>query len=97
MSNKPKTPKRGEFRRRTNDAVNEWVQSAPEHRVAINILAEDMSDNYGDDGGNQSMTVGGNQIMLQNALMSAFMAHNQLAEIIGFVVDEYRKRKAEQN
>lgn len=94
MSNKPKTPKRGEFRKQTNDKVNEWVQAAPEHRAAINILAEDTP---GADGGNQSMTVGGNQIILQNALLSAFMAHHQLAEIVGFVIDEYRKRIAELN
>lgn len=43
------------------------------------------------------MTVGGNQILLQNALFSAFLAHHQLAEIVGFVVDEYRRRRAEQN
>lgn len=94
MSNKPKTPNRGDFRKQTNDKVNKWVQSAPEHRAAINILAEDTP---GADGGNQSMTVGGNQIILQNALFSAFMVHHQLADIIGEVVDEYRKRKAEQN
>lgn len=94
MSNKPKTPKRGEFRKQTNDKVNEWVQAAPEHRAAVNILVE---DNPGEDGGNQSMTVGVNQILLQNALFSAFLANHQLAEIVGFVVDEYRRRRAEQN
>lgn len=96
MSNKPKNLKyrSGEFRTQTNNAVNDWVQADTEHRAAINILSE---SEQGVDGGRQSMTVGGNQILLQNALMSAFMAHNQLAEIVGFVVDEYRKRKAEQN
>lgn len=94
MSNKPKTPKRGEFRVSTNRAVNEWVQSAPQHRTAINILAEDTP---GVDGGNQSMTVGGNSLLLQNALMSAFVVHPQLAEIVGFVVDEYRKSRSELN